>query len=347
MLYSIPKTRMLTAAQNSLSPLSKPRSIFIECMIFLLVMMICSVPQSLIVTVLMFILIFTDPAYYDLISQGVQAGELDSEAILQYSENLTTAHMSEIMLATLVGSGFLILGAIIYCRAFEKRNVFSMGFGKRGFIPEYLSGLLVGAVMISIPALICHLSGCVTLSFNKDISPLYVVLFFLAFVLQGMGEEAIFRGYFLTTLCRRNSEWVAIIVSSLMFAVFHLPNQSFSIIAFINITLFGIFAAVFMLKRGSIWAVGAIHTVWNFMQGNIFGFSVSGNPKLPTLFNAADQGFGSILSGGDFGLEGGLGATVVLLVALLLALMMPAKKSELDVTAPVDTQQGADETDNG
>ena len=346
MLYSIPKTRMLTAAQNSLSPDSKPRSIFVECMIFLLVTMLCSVPQSLILSVVMIAMIFTDPAYYELISQSVESGEVAMDSMLEYAENFTAAHVSEIMLITLAGSGFMILGAIIYCRAVEKRPLFTVGFNKRDVLPEYLLGIAVGALMISIPALICHLTGCVTLSFNENISPLSIALFFLAFVLQGMGEEAIFRGYFLTTLCRRNREWVAIAVSSLMFAIFHVPNANFSIIAFINITLFGIFAAVFMLKRGSIWAVGAIHTVWNFMQGNIFGFSVSGNPTLPSLFNATDQGFGSILSGGDFGIEGGLGATVVLLAALLLTLMMPAKKSELD-TAISGNAQNSTEGTNG
>ena len=329
MLYNIPKTRMLTGAQDSLSPDSKPRSIFVESMIFLLVMLICSVPQSIILSVATTVMIFTDPAYYELISQTVASGSVDAEALLKYTEDFSAAHSTELMLATLFASGFLILGAIIYCRAIEKRRLSTIGINKRGFFTEYLLGIVIGAIMITVPALICHLSGCVTLSLNENLSPIYLILFFLAFFLQGMGEEAIFRGYFLTSLCRRNREWVAIIVSSLMFAIFHIPNRSFSIIAFINITLFGIFAAVFMLKRGSIWAVGAIHTVWNFMQGNIFGFSVSGNPLLPSLFNGSDQGFGSILSGGDFGIEGGLGATVVLLIALLSALMMPAKKSEL------------------
>ena len=320
---------MICAAEGSLSPDSRPRSIFIESMIFLLVMMISSVPQSLLISLFMVVLIFTDPAYYELVMQSVESGSVDTSALLAYSDELTAAHTSDIMLITLAASGFLILGAIIYCRAFEKRTALSMGFVKRGFLLEYLLGLAVGAAMISAPALICHLTGCVTLSLNASVSPLTICLFFLAFILQGMGEEAIFRGYFLTTLCRRNREWVAIIISSLMFAIFHIPNQSFSIVAFINIALFGVFASVFMLKRGSIWAVGAIHTAWNFLQGNIFGFSVSGNPKLESVFESVSLDFGSILSGGEFGIEGGLGATIVLLVALLAALMMPGKRAEM------------------
>ena len=155
-----------------------------------------------------------------------------------------------------------------------------------------------------------------------------IVIFFIAFILQGMGEEALFRGYLLTTLARRTHIWSAIIISSIMFSLFHIGNASFSIIAFINIFLFGVFASVFMLKRGSIWAVGAIHTVWNFVQGNVFGFNVSGNPKFETVFETAQANHGWVLHGGDFGPEGGLGVTVVLLVAILFALLLPTKKSE-------------------
>ena len=330
MLYSIPRTRMLTAAQNSLSPDSNPRSPFFDCLIFLIVMTICSIPQTLILSLVVVILMFTDPAYYELLLQSFESGEVNTDSAMKYVNEFTESHTTEILLITLASSGLLILGAIIYCRAIEKRPLFTLGFNKRGVLPEYLLGMLIGATMISIPVLICHVTGCTTLTFNQNISPSSLCLFFLAFVLQAMGEEAVFRGYLLTTLCRRNKEWVAIIISSLMFAILHISNANFSFIAFVNITLFGIFAAVFMLKRGSIWAVAAIHTVWNFMQGNIFGFNVSGVQNLPSIFNAADQGFGSILSGGAFGIEGGLGATIVLLSALLLTLMMPPKKSELD-----------------
>ena len=218
---------------------------------------------------------------------------------------------------------------IHFCKCIEKRKLFSMGFNKRGLVFEYILGLFLGALMIALPALVCYLTGCVSFSFDASVSPLVIVLFFVAFILQGMGEEVLFRGYLMTSLARRHNVWVAIIVSAIMFSIFHIPNSNFSIIAFINIFLFGIFAGVFTLKRGNIWAVSALHTAWNFLQGNIFGISVSGNPKFPSVLAAQNADFGSILSGGDFGFEGGLGVTVILLIALLSALMMPAKRSEV------------------
>jgi membrane protease YdiL (CAAX protease family) len=247
---------------------------------------------------------------------------------------------SEIYIVFLASSALYIVGAIIYCRCFEKRKLFSLGFNKRGIISEYLSGLLLGSLMLAIPALACLFTGCVSFSPDPSASPLIIVLFFVAFVLQGMGEEVLFRGYLMTSLTRRHSPWFAIIVSALTFSFFHIPNANFSIIAFINIVLFGIFTGVFMLKRGSIWAVAAIHTAWNFLQGNVFGISVSGNPKFSSVLSSTNAEFGTILSGGEFGLEGGLGATVVLLIALLLALIMPPKKSELDENS---SEQGANE----
>ena len=329
MLYNIPKTRLLLSVQNSWQSV-KQRSVFIDMMIFLLVMTICSSAQSLVTSLPISAAMMVDPAYEELINASIESGVIDFNSLLEYMNVFTEKHLAHIMLLTIAASGLYIVGALVYCKAFEKRKPATLGFIKRGFVTEYLFGIAVGAIMICLPALACYLAdGCVKFSFNASVSPTMIALYFLAFVLQGMGEEAIFRGYLLTSLARRGKPWIAIITSALMFAAFHVSNQGINIISYINITLFGIFAGVFMLKRGSIWAVAAIHTAWNFVQGNVLGFNVSGLVKLPSVLTATNEEFGTILSGGDFGLEGGLGATVVLLVALLLTLLMPPKKSEL------------------
>lgn len=324
-MYQIYETKMLRAVRNSLPQSAETQRLLIESMVFLLVALICTVPQSIATALYSSVAMLFDPRYYEL----MMAETLDISALFEYMTDLMTNLPDWMYAVTLASSGFMILGAIVYCKAFQKRSPFTLGFNRRGVLAEYLMGAVIGFVMISIPALVCHVTGCVTFTPNENASPLMILIFFLAFILQGMGEEALFRGYFMTSLARRYNVWLAIIASSLMFSAFHMNNPNFSIIAFINITLFGIFAGVFMLKRGSIWAVGAIHSLWNFAQSNLFGFNVSGNPKFESLLSSANSNFGDILSGGDFGLEGGLGATIVLLVAILLALLMPTKKSEL------------------
>jgi len=323
-MYQIDETKMIRSAKDSLALCRPERSMFSECMIFVLVTFICSLPQSIVSSVYTTIAMLTDPEYYKLILSE----SLDFEAIDQYVINFSAGIPSWVYAMLLACSGFMILGALIYCKKFQKRSPFTLGFSRRGVLPEYLAGAVIGLVMISIPALICLITKCVTFSFNANVDPLMIALFLGAFLLQGMGEEALFRGYLMTSLARRHNVWVAIITSAVIFAVFHMGNPNFSVIAFLNITLFGLFAGVYMLKRGSIWGIGAIHSLWNFAQSNLFGFNVSGNPKFDTVFHSQNADFGTILSGGEFGLEGGLGATVILLVAILLALLMPTKESE-------------------
>jgi membrane protease YdiL (CAAX protease family) len=315
---------MLADARSSFTK-GRKFSIYLELLIFLLVAWTAMLPQSVISTFILTFLMVTDPAFISLIVNEA-ATQTD---ILNYTMEFTNNTPSFVYAIMLFCSGFMILVAILYCRWFQKRQAYTLGFTKRNFLKEYLMGALIGTVMIALPALACVATKCVSFNISNNANPLMILVFFVAFVFQGMGEEALFRGYLLTSLSRGAKTWTAIIVSSLMFSLFHVANANFGLISFLNIFLFGVFAAIFMLKHGSIWAAGAIHTFWNFFQGNIFGFSVSGNPKFDTVLEATGAGFGKILSGGEFGLEGGLGATIVLLIAILIVLNIHTKKSEL------------------
>lgn len=324
MLYHIDITKMLQGAKESLRNCKRSLNISLDLLIFLLVSTIATIPQSVFTVFYIFFVMFTDPGFYELVTSG----PLSDAEIYQYTNGLMANIPSWFYVVLLFSSGFMILASLLYCKLFEKRKAYTLGYTAKGCVTEYLMGAVIGLVMISLPVLVCKLTGCITITVSKDFSPVMVLLFFIAFLFQGMGEEVLFRGYLMTSLARKTNIWIAIIGNSLMFSFFHIGNASFSFIAFLNIFLFGVFASVFMLKRGSIWAVGAIHSLWNFGQGNIFGFNVSGNPKFDTLFESTQQNFGKILHGGDFGPEGGLGVTVILLVALLVALLLPTKRSE-------------------
>lgn len=315
---------MIAGARDTLLLERRKKSVPRELLTFLLITMIVSLAQSLVVSVCTAAIMMQDPKFYEL----ALSGTTDTEALTEYTNALMENLPSWYYAAFIASSGLMILAAIIYCKKFEKRKSYTMGFCKRGFFTEYLMGMGIGLLMIVLPILACIATGSVSISLSSSINPLMIALFFGAFLLQGMGEEVFFRGYLMTTLSRRTGLWPSIIISALMFSLLHTGNSAFSFIAFINIFLFGIFAGVFMMKRGSIWAVAAIHTVWNFVQGNVFGFNVSGIQKLDSVFTATGAGFGAILSGGEFGPEGGLGVTVVLLIALLGALIMPTKRSE-------------------
>ena len=67
----------------------------------------------------------------------------------------------------------------------------------------------------------------------------------------------------------------------------------------------------------------AMHTAWNFSQGIIFGFNVSGT-STPSILKCSQVGQ-NLINGGNFGPESSLIATFVLIVALILIIYLPKK----------------------
>ncbi|SHH04368.1 hypothetical protein SAMN02745245_00439 [Anaerosphaera aminiphila DSM 21120] len=224
--------------------------------------------------------------------------------------------------------GATLLG-ILYCKFIEKRSLFSMGFIKKGILKEYGAGLLIGFIMISIPALIGIATGAFKItSINREMSVGLFLLFFLGYVFQGMSEEVLLRGYLFVSVSVKNSLSIAILTNSILFSALHFKNPGFTGLAAFNLALFGIFASLYFLKRGSIWGVGAIHSIWNFAMGNIYGVEVSGTKSASVLFNSVADPNMALVNGGSFGFEGGLGVTFVLIVAIVLVVLFGDYKKQ-------------------
>ncbi len=237
-----------------------------------------------------------------------------------------------VMLIQLFATLVTVAVVLLYCLLVEKRSLLSLGFTGNGAWAEYAVGLVGGFGLFGSTVLLCVATGVVTVQVTAD-SPSWglLALFLLGFLIQGMSEEMLCRSYLMVSLSRGWPLWVCAALNSLIFSVLHLGNDHVSVIALINIFLFGLFASILTIRRGSIWMVGALHSMWNFAQGNLFGIPVSGirglpSPLVSTLKNGMWQ---ELLNGGAFGLEGGLSVTVVLLVACVIVLFCPTKKSEI------------------
>ena len=179
-----------------------------------------------------------------------------------------------------------------------------MGFRKNNALAEYLVGALIGIAIFSVAVGICLVTGALRFDgISTNIRWGFLILFFVGFLFQGMSEEVVCRGYFMISLSRSVSAVMAAVVSSIAFACLHLQNNGIAPLAFVNLTLFGLFAAVYMLKRGNIWGVCAIHSLWNFVQGNFYGISVSGMSKMETVFNMSSVSSKELWNGGDFGYD--------------------------------------------
>jgi len=88
-----------------------------------------------------------------------------------------------------------------------------------------------------------------------------------------------------------------------------------------------VFAAVYALAEGGLWGICAWHAVWNWAMGDLLGFATDGTPHSGLLSSIRADG-PDIITGGAFGLEGGLACTAVFLIAIGIIAMRTGRSGE-------------------
>lgn len=257
-----------------------------------------------------------------------------SDFIKQYMNSTyqkTMALMSKLppafYLVALYSTVFATLTFLLWGHFVEKRSFRSLGFFSENFFSKYLKGLGIGFLLFGTVVLLNYGSGSIQFSgINKSFSFGSCLLFFGGFILQGMNEEVMFRGYLMSRLSVREKFWTAVLVNSVLFGLFHILNAGVTLLALFNIILFGVFASLYAMADDGIAGVCAIHTIWNFLQGNIFGFEVSGNNMGEPLFVLGEER-ANLINGGTFGAEGGLAVTVVLFIAVIIVFEKNSRNS--------------------
>ncbi len=243
------------------------------------------------------------------------------------------ASVSVQMLIQLFGTAAASLAVILWVRLFEKRSFLSLGFAKRHAVAEYLVGIVAGTLLFSLAVGICVLAGVAEVSVIASKPAWWFLgLFFVGFLIQGMSEELLCRSFLMVTLSRKWPLWACALTNAAIFSALHLMNPGIAPIALLNIFLFGVLASVLTLRRGSIWMVSALHSLWNFAQGNLFGIPVSGLTGMPSPLTTTmenDTLWARLVGGGSFGVEGGLGATIAMVAGILVVMGVPTKKSEI------------------
>jgi membrane protease YdiL (CAAX protease family) len=138
-------------------------------------------------------------------------------------------------------------------------------------------------------------------------------------------EELVFRGYVLRNLMKSFNKWMALVISALLFSIVHFSNEGVVVIGIINTVLGGlVLGLMFMLTR-TLWLPVFFHLSWNFVQGPVLGFKVSGlsfqGILLPELHGA------TLVTGGDYGFEGSILCTGLLLSAFIAGCYLESNKT--------------------
>ena len=236
------------------------------------------------------------------------------------ADYLLTGNIASIMnneliflVSVALSNGVSIISCIIVWRWLDKKKIREMGLTSiKSNSKEFLVGLVAGAITISIVSIgiICFGNVEFVNPVNKPNISLSLVYGLIAFAFVGFGEEILSRGYIMSVLKQTRSKWVVLVGPALIFAMLHLANNGISVLAFINLFLVGLLFAYMFMKSKNIWMPIGYHITWNYFQGYIWGFGVSGNDVqgLYKIKNVSDN----IINGGAFGPEGGLMVTIVI-----------------------------------
>jgi len=233
------------------------------------------------------------------------------------------------LLFSVHGTVFFFLGQVAELIAFtasiflarlflDRRSIASMGLRlDRRVWKDILAGIGITFIMMALVFAAMSAAGWLTFEgFAWEAEPIQQVLggtfgFLGIFILVGWNEELLSRGYHLQTLASGANLFWGVLLSSAVFGALHLGNPNATWVSAAGIFFAGLFLAYGYLRTGQLWLSIGLHIGWNFFEGVVFGFPVSGLDIYP-LTRIQVQGPG-MWTGGAFGPEAGL----VILPALL------------------------------
>lgn len=208
------------------------------------------------------------------------------------------------------------LSAAVLVLRWRKLPLSLLGISLKGRGKDLLAGLGVAVLLYAIGFGTSLLMGTVEIASVQWV-PRDLLGTLLFFLLVAVTEEVMLRGFVLGRMLSAGmNRFVALFLSSALFSAMHLFNPNFALLPFVNILLAGcLLGASFLYTRNLCFPV-VLHWFWNWLQGPVLGYEVSGMDSGETLLTLRLTG-SDLLTGGSFGFEGSLLCTVLLVVGTL------------------------------
>jgi membrane protease YdiL (CAAX protease family) len=212
-----------------------------------------------------------------------------------------------------------LMGVLVFLFTFliytwvDKKSFKNLGFAWEGFGNEAALGLFVAGALLGSGSLILVGLGYITF-FSILMNTNTLLLALVVMIMVAFVEEVIFRGYLLNNLMQSMNKWLALIISAIIFTLVHETNPDVTILARINIFLGGVFLGLNYIYTKNLWFSIFFHFAWNFLQGPILGYEVSGL-KLQSLIQQSLTG-PELWTGGSFGFEGSVLCPFILCLSI-------------------------------
>jgi membrane protease YdiL (CAAX protease family) len=256
-----------------------------------------------------------------LLFAAILVGALDESTLMHLESSLPF-----LVLNTVISLLVIVPLTYAFRRFLDGQSLRSLGLQReQGWVRHIVAGLLLGTLLMALIFLAEWALGWLTVqgfswqvhSFASLLAALFGYLLISAAV--ALYEELAFRGYILQNL---QADWgtiAALVASSLLFGVFHGLNPNVTWLALLNIFLAGVVLVACYLVTRSLWLPMAFHFSWNFVQGPILSFPLSGLDTAGLLVTSIEGN--TLLTGGAFGPEGGLLGTMALCLGLAVLLV--------------------------
>lgn len=244
--------------------------------------------------------------------------------------SLTEQKLSSIILTVGIAAIMGIALTVIFRRYIDRQPIKSMGFHWSPFQADAFTGFNLGITLLGFATLLLHATG--NLEWEEahvnigELSKGFILMALIALI-----EEVVFRAYILNNLLQSLHKWVALGVSAAMFTLAHASNPGISTVAIANLLLAGALLGINYIYTRNIWFAVFFHFSWNFIQGPVLGYTVSGLPLQGILQPNLNGPWW--VTGGSFGLEGSFITTCVLALTLLFLYIIYEKNAGKTVKA--------------
>ena len=231
-----------------------------------------------------------------------------------------TGQVPSVTLNIAISAGATGASTWLLMRWMERQPFGAVGFPwKQGTPVAVGQGFVIGIAFAGGVTAIEWMAGAIRIESKAvgDGSSVAVTLLMLSglLALGAAYEEVLFRGYAFQRLIEGTNGSVAILISSAVFGALHMSNPNATNLSTINTVLAGAFLGIAYLKTRALWWPIGWHFGWNWTLA-VLGHPVSGLEVAQLPWHVAVVAQPVWLHGGDYGPEGGVVATVVLLIGM-------------------------------
>jgi uncharacterized protein len=234
-------------------------------------------------------------------------------------ESIRQTHPLRLQLYFEVTGALTILAvAWFMAHVIDRRSFATLGFAADHWIRDLLLGFGVGTCWLAVSVAILWLARGVQVESGAVMSESFLAWAAAALFINTVTQEVLARSYIFQTIRSQTNATVAVLATALLFMAYHAAAYHGSWLPPLNVFLAGIMFGMAYQLSGNLWLPIGIHFAWNFLISPVLGLAVSGNSQTWSRWQLMTLQGPTSLSGGAFGLEGGLVVTLTTLLGIVL-----------------------------